>query len=124
LFNIPHLFVRIAGLRLGYRVGVNSLERIQREGLMEKIMAMTTTVGLVVVGGMVATMLKLKTPLELDINGAKVVLQDILDQILPNMLPLVATFIVYGLMKRKVSITKLTLGIIVAGILLHWIGLL
>lgn len=124
MFNIPHLFVRIAGLKLGYRVGVNSLERIQREGLMEKIMAMTTTVGLVVVGGMVATMLKLKTPLELDINGAKVVLQDILDQILPNMLPLIATFIVYGLMKRKVSITKLTLGIIVVGILLHWIGLL
>ncbi|WP_137743011.1 PTS system mannose/fructose/sorbose family transporter subunit IID [Robertmurraya siralis] len=124
LYNIPHLFLRIAGLRMGYRVGVNSLERIQKEGLMEKIMSMTTTVGLLVVGGMVATMLNITTPLEFDMNGAKVVVQDIFDQILPNALPLLGTFIVYGLMKRKVSITKLTLGIIVAGIFLHWIGLL
>lgn len=109
---------------MGYRVGVNSLERIQKEGLMEKIMSMTTTVGLLVVGGMVATMLNITTPLEFDMNGAKVVVQDIFDQILPNALPLLGTFIVYGLMKRKVSITKLTLGIIVAGIFLHWIGLL
>jgi PTS system mannose-specific IID component len=124
LYNIPHLFLRIAGLKLGYNVGVNSLERIQKEGLMEKIMSMTTTVGLIVVGGMVATMLSVSTPLKFNINGAKVVLQDILDQILPNMLPLLVTFAVYGLMKKKVSITKLTLGIIVAGILIHWAKIL
>jgi fructoselysine/glucoselysine PTS system EIID component len=124
LYNIPHLFLRIAGLKFGYQVGVNSLERIQKEGLMEKIMAMTTTVGLIVVGGMVATMLSVKTPLKFDINGAKVVVQDILNQILPNMLPLLVTFAVFALMKKKVSITKLTLGIIVAGVLIHWIGIL
>ncbi|MBT2655266.1 PTS system mannose/fructose/sorbose family transporter subunit IID [Bacillus sp. ISL-18] len=124
LYNIPHLFVRIAGLRLGYRVGVSSLEKIQKEGLMEKIMAIATTIGLVVVGGMVATMLNVKTPLHLNINGAKVVVQDILNQIFPNMLPLLITFVVFTLMKRKVSITKLTLGIIIGGILIHWAGIL
>ncbi|SDN46305.1 PTS system, mannose-specific IID component [Fictibacillus solisalsi] len=124
LYNIPNIFVRIAGLKLGYRVGVNSLERIQREGLMDKIMAMTTTVGLVVVGGMVATMLKIETPLKFNLKGAKVNLQEILNQIMPNMLPLIVTFIVYFLLKKKVSITKLTLGILAAGIIIHWIGIL
>jgi fructoselysine and glucoselysine-specific PTS system IID component len=124
LYNIPHLFVRIAGLQLGYKVGVNSLERIQKEGLMEKIMAIATTIGLFVVGGMVATMLSVKTPLKFNIHGAKVVVQDVLNQILPNMLPLLVTFGVYALMKRKVSITKLTLGLILGGIVVHWIGIL
>ncbi|MFL6562300.1 MAG: PTS system mannose/fructose/sorbose family transporter subunit IID [Bacillus sp. (in: firmicutes)] len=124
LYNIPHLFVRIAGLKLGYSVGVNSLERIQKEGLMEKIMAMTTTVGLIVVGGMVATMLSVTTPLKFNVNGAKVVVQDILNQIFPNMLPLLVTFAVFWLMKKKVSITKLTLGIIIFGILIHWAKIL
>jgi fructoselysine/glucoselysine PTS system EIID component len=73
---------------------------------------------------MVATMLNVKTPLHFNINGAKVVIQDILNQIFPNMLPLLITFAVFILMKRKISITKLTLGIIIGGILIHWAGIL
>lgn len=91
---------------------------------MDRIMSITTTIGLVVVGGMVATMLNVTTPLKFDINGAKVVIQDILDKILPNMLPLLVTFIIYYLMKKKVSITWLTVGILIAGILLHWVKIL
>lgn len=124
LYNIPNFLVKIFGLQFGYQVGVNSLERIQKQGLMDRIMSITTTIGLVVVGGMVATMLNVTTPLKFDINGAKVVIQDILDKILPNMLPLLVTFIIYYLMKKKVSITWLTVGILIAGILLHWVKIL
>ncbi|MGY0354261.1 PTS system mannose/fructose/sorbose family transporter subunit IID [Enterococcus avium] len=123
IYNIPNFLVRIFGLKLGYQVGVNSLERIQREGLMDKIMSVATIIGLSVVGGMVATMLSISTPLEFKISGAKIVVQDILDQILPNMLPLIFTFVIYRLIK-KVSITWLTIGIIVFGILMHAIGIL
>lgn len=123
IYNIPNFLVRIFGLKLGYQVGVNSLERIQREGLMDKIMSVATIIGLSVVGGMVATMLSISTPLEFKISGAEIVVQDILDQILPNMLPLIFTFVIYRLIK-KVSITWLTIGIIVFGILMHAIGIL
>ncbi|AXU69700.1 PTS system mannose/fructose/sorbose family transporter subunit IID [Clostridioides difficile] len=124
LYNIPALALRIFGLKYGYQVGVNSLDRIQREGLMDKIMSMATTVGLFVVGGMVATMLSITTPLKFNLNGAEVILQDILDKIIPNMLPLTFAFVIYYMLKRKVSVTKLTIGTIVAGIVLHAIGLL
>ena len=123
IYNIPNFLVRIFGLKLGYQVGVNSLERIQRAGLMDKIMSVATIIGLSVVGGMVATMLSISTPLEFKISGAEIVVQDILDQILPNMLPLIFTFVIYRLIK-KVSITWLTIGIIVFGILMHAIGIL
>nr|SUY82988.1 PTS system transporter subunit IID [Clostridioides difficile] len=91
---------------------------------MEKIMSMATTVGLFVVGGMVATMLSITTPLKFNLNGAEVILQDILDKIIPNMLPLTFAFVIYYMLKRKVSVTKLTIGTIVTGIALHAIGLL
>lgn len=104
IYNIPNFLVRIFGLKLGYQVGVNSLERIQREGLMDKIMSVATIIGLSVVGGMVATMLSISTPLEFKISGAEIVVQDILDQILPNMLPLIFTFVIYRLIKKLVSL--------------------
>lgn len=123
LYNLPNILVRIFGLKLGYQVGVNSLDRIQKEGLMDKIMAVATIVGLCVVGGMVATMLNITTPLKWNISGAEIVVQDILDQILPKMLPLAFTFGIYKLLK-KASITKITIGIITFGIAVHLIGIL
>lgn len=123
LYNLPNILVRIFGLKLGYQVGVNSLDRIQKEGLMDKIMAVATIVGLCVVGGMVATMLNIMTPLKWNISGAEIVVQDILDQILPKMLPLAFTFGIYKLLK-KASITKITIGIIIFGIAVHLIGIL
>lgn len=123
LYNLPNILVRIFGLKLGYQVGVNSLDRIQKEGLMDKIMAVATIVGLCVVGGMVATKLNITTPLKWNISGAEIVVQDILDQILPKMLPLAFTFGIYKLLK-KASITKITIGIIIFGIAVHLIGIL
>ena len=123
LYNLPNILVRIFGLKLGYQVGVNSLDRIQKEGLTDKIMAVATIVGLCVVGGMVATMLNITTPLKWNISGAEIVVQDILDQILPKMLPLAFTFGIYKLLK-KASITKITIGIIIFGIAVHLIGIL
>ncbi|GGE25950.1 PTS mannose transporter subunit IID [Pullulanibacillus camelliae] len=124
LYNLPHFLLRIFGLKFGYRLGISSLIRIQKQGLMDRIMSITTTIGLVVVGGMIATMLTVTTPLKFEVNGAKVVIQDILDKILPNMLPLALTFIIYFLIKKKMSITKLTLLLIAAGILLHVVKIL
>jgi fructoselysine/glucoselysine PTS system EIID component len=124
LYNVPNLLVRIFGLKFGYSVGVNSLERIQKEGLMDKIMAMATTVGLLVVGAMVATMLNITTPLKFSVNGAEVVIQDILNQILPNLLPILVTFVVFWMIRKKVSISKMTIATIFIGIIIHWIGIL
>ncbi|WP_313467540.1 PTS system mannose/fructose/sorbose family transporter subunit IID [Carnobacterium sp.] len=123
LYNIPNILIRVFGLKFGYKLGVNSLDRIQKEGLMDKIMAIATIIGLAVVGGMVATMLNIVTPITWNISGAEVVVQDILDQILPKMLPLAVTLLVWKAMK-KFSVTWLTVGLIVLGIALHAVGIL
>ncbi|WP_067842367.1 PTS system mannose/fructose/sorbose family transporter subunit IID [Amphibacillus sediminis] len=124
LFNIPHLLLRILGLKYGYEVGVNSLERIQREGLMDTVMNVVTIVGLLVVGALVGSLLNINTPLVFEVSGAEVVIQDIIDSILPNMLPLAFVFILFKLIRKNVSVTKLTLSTLVVGIVLSIIGIL
>ncbi len=68
-------------------------------------------------------MLNIVTPITWNISGAEVVVQDILDQILPKMLPLAVTLLVWKAMK-KFSVTWLTVGLIVLGIALHAVGIL
>ena len=81
-------------------------------------------IGMMVVGGMVATMLPVVTPLKFSMTGATVKLQTIFDQIMPKLLPLLTTLLVFCLIRKKVSVSKLTIGVLILGILLHVIGIL
>lgn len=72
---------------------------------------------LMVLGVMVATMVKFTTPLTLIIGESQEVLRDVLDQILPNMLPLGLTFFCFAVLKKGSAPTKVLLGILIAGIL-------
>ncbi|SEN72929.1 PTS system, mannose-specific IID component [Amphibacillus marinus] len=124
LFNTPHFLVRLLGLKYGYEVGINSLERIQREGLMDTVMNVVTIVGLLVVGSLVGSLLNINTPLVFEVSGAEVVIQEILDSILPNMLPLAFVFLLFRLIRKEISVTKLTLATLVVGVVLSIIGIL
>lgn len=124
LYNIPAWLLRIYGLSYGYKWGVNSLERIQKNGVMAQIMSIVGIIGMMVVGGMVATMLPVKTILKFSMSGATVKLQSIFNQIIPNLLPLLVTLLVFWLIRKKVSISKLTIGVLIFGILAHVVGIL
>ncbi|KAF0370987.1 PTS system mannose/fructose/sorbose family transporter subunit IID [Pediococcus acidilactici] len=124
LYNVPNFAMRIWGLKYGYKVGIDSLEKLQKNGLMEQIMSIVGMIGMMVVGGMVATMLTVKTPIKFSMAGATVKIQNIIDQIIPNLLPLTVTLLVFWLVRKKVSMSKLTVGVLIAGILAHLIGIL
>ena len=81
-------------------------------------------IGMMVVGGMVATMLPVTTTLKFSMTGATVKLQTIFDQVMPKLLPLLVTLLVFCLNRKKVSVSKLTVGVLILGILLHVIGIL
>lgn len=117
LFNIPHLFFRYFGLFWGYKVGTSYLESISKSGLMQKITTGASIVGLIVVGAMTGSMVTFTTPLVIFAGSAKVQIQTILDQILPSMLPLGLTLLLYYFLKKGVKVNYLLIGIIIFGIL-------
>ncbi len=87
-------------------------------------MQFASIIGLAVVGGMVASMVPIVTPLKFTTGGTELVLQDLLDSIIPGLLPLVCTLGIYKLIKKNVSTNMLLLGCILAGFVLSIIGIL
>lgn len=124
LYNIPHFLVRYYGLFLGYEKGNSFLKSMNDTGKMELITYCAGILGVLVIGSMVGTMVTIKTPLVLNLQGAKVNFQQIFDQILPQALPLGATLLTYSLLKKRVNINYIMIGIFAIGIIGSLIGIL
>ena len=56
LFNIPNVLVRYFGCHWGYNSGMKALNRFEELGLTEKIFTAAAIIGLLVIGGMSASM--------------------------------------------------------------------
>lgn len=124
VYGIPHIVVRYYGMLGGYKLGTGFLQKVEKSGLMDKISYGAGVLGLMVVGGMTATMVSFKTPLKIGSGDTATAIQGILDGIVPCLLPLLLTIFVYYLLKKKVKPTYILLGIIVFGILGTAIGIL
>lgn len=118
VFSVPITWY--AG-KFGYEMGHSFLDRLQ-SGTMEKIMYACGIVGLMAIGGMVATLIGITTPLTF--SEGTVVLQDILNGIVPMALDLAAVMGMYWLVKHNVKTSWLLLICIVGGIALNALGLL
>lgn len=74
-----------------------------------------------VIGSMIASLIELETPISF---GETFVLQDVLDDLLPQMLSLAATFIMYWLIRKKVPMGWLLTICIVGGVVFNVLGIL
>ncbi len=109
---VMSLGVKIKSWSWGYKFGSAIITT-----LADKVAALSeamSVLGLTVVGALVPTVIKISTPLAITIGDASFGLQEqLFDKILTGFLPIVATVVVYQLMKKKVSTNVLIIGIIV-----------
>lgn len=119
---IPAWFVTWFGGKLGYTMGSKYLTKLQGGGLMDRLMFVCGIVGLMVVGAMVASMVGITTPVVFESTG--LVLQDVIDSILPQALSLLVTLIMLTLIRKKVPTAWLLLICIAGGILINAAGFL
>jgi len=116
-YNIPCTLVRWYGLKYGYTLGVGFLDKLNSTGAMEKLSYYSSILGMIVIGAMTSNYVVIKTPLSFGKGGAKLTLQgDILNQIVPGLLSLLAVFIMYKLLKKGVNVGWIMLGTFVLGI--------
>jgi mannose/fructose/N-acetylgalactosamine-specific phosphotransferase system component IID len=90
----------------GYRGGIGIIEQIRTSNLLNKFVLGAKVVAMTVLGVMVATLINISTPVVLfktEAEGSGVAIQGILDSILPKALPLGLLFLVYFLLKKKIS---------------------
>ena len=118
---VPSVLVTWYAGKLGYTMGTKYLTKLQG-GMMDQLMYICGIIGLMVVGGMVASMVGVTTPIQFESTG--LVLQDILDSIIPQMLSLAVTMGLYALVKKRIKTSWLLLICIIGGIALNAFGIM
>lgn len=87
---------------LGIRAGVDGAEMLMGSALKDRLILAVETLGIIVVGGTVGSMVNIRTALEFDINGVIVNLQtQVFDAIYPGVFSLICFYITYWLIKEK-----------------------
>ncbi|MEC5272701.1 PTS system mannose/fructose/sorbose family transporter subunit IID [Caldifermentibacillus hisashii] len=124
IFNVPHVLLRYFCTFWGYYVGTDVLKKIQKSGLMDSLTYGAQVLGLMVIGAMTASMVIVNVPLSIGSGDSATKVQEILDGIMPGLLPLGLTFLLYWLLQKKVKFLYLLLGIAVLGIVGAFFGFL
>lgn len=118
IFNVPAILVRYFCLKWGYKFGTEFITKAEQSGLMEKITLCAAVLGLMVIGGMTADLVEFTVPFKIGSGETAVTLQSVLDSILPKLLPLSLTGVVYYLFGKNIKSTHVVVGLIILGILL------
>lgn len=119
---VPSALITWFAAKIGYQGGQEYLGKLQGGNTMDKLMYVCGIVGLMSVGAMIATLIGATTPATF--SDGTVVVQDILNSIMPNMIPLALTGIMYALIKKGVNTGGLLVIAIVGGIALSALGVL
>lgn len=124
LINLLYWPLKYFGLHLGYTKG---LELVQSGGmaLFDRLGNMANVLGVVVVGCLIPQTVKLSTALQFAFSeGEPLIIQDQLNKVMPNMLPIILTFVCYKLLKKGQgkNSASIILGMIVFALVFAAIG--
>ena len=94
--------------------------------IIQRISGAATVLGLFVAGSLVSTTVKLTIPLEFASGEGSIVIQDLIDQIMPNLLPVLLTAFCYWRLKKTngKETVRLIFGIMIIAVVLAYFGIL
>lgn len=125
LFNIPAQGLRFYLMHAGYKLGSGFLAKVQESGLMEILTYGASVLGLMVIGGMTAENVTITVPLVIGSGETATTLGDICNTIMPGLLPLAFTLLMYWLVSKKnVKTTTLLVALVVVGLAGSFFGIL
>ena len=121
---VPSTLTRWYGFKLGYQGGRQFLARIQADGTLAKLTEASRVLAMVVIGGMIPQIVKVPLALTWEMGGGTFVLQDVVDSIIPNLLPLLLSLAVYRQIMKGTKTNILIFVLIALGIVLTLLGIM
>lgn len=109
----------------GYNSGKTSVTKILRSGIVKRVSEALGALGMMVLGAMVAANIGVTTPLAFTVGGSEIVIQPILNSILPSLLPLLIFLGTYRLVvkgKKSTTIIAIMFVVGILGSVLHILG--
>lgn len=119
---IVSLVSKVYLTRAGYAAGINALSTIKENATI--LMRIASILGVMVVGGLIPSYVEFEFKESLTFFG-EVPVQEIFNEIIPNLLPMLFVFALYYLIKnRKANVVYLILGVIIFSIGISALGLM
>ncbi|KIE63987.1 PTS mannose transporter subunit IID [Candidatus Riesia pediculischaeffi] len=129
-FNFIRIITKYFGIFYGYKKGVRIIQDIS-DGLLQKVTEGSAVVGLFVMGALINKWTHINIPIVVSKvtnqkDGSIVVttVQNILDQMMPGIVPLSLTFLCIWLLRKKINSLYLITSLFILSILGSWIGFL
>lgn len=123
LANIALLFGRASLLPLGYKQGVKLVTTLKDQ--LASFTNAAMVLGITVIGALIPSVVKVETPIVYNHADIKLPLQDTLNGILPNLIPVLLTLIVYWLLgRKKMNSTRVIWIVLLCSILLSAFGII
>ncbi len=123
LFYITQNFLIYYFVKLGYIEGTNLITKMS--GQLKSLTNAANTMGIMVVGALIPSVVRAKTSYVFEMGEVSQSLQDILDMILPGLLPMLIVLLAYSLLGlKKLNSTHVIFILLFLGIILHGLNIL
>ena len=126
VFNILNQGMKWFGFRIGYTKGMEIINSGSGDEVIKRISGAATVLGLCVAGCLVSTTVKVNVPLVFASGEGKIVVQELIDKIMPCFLPVLVTVFCYWRLKKTngKEAVLLIFGIMIVSIGLTYLGIL
>ncbi|WP_155286126.1 PTS system mannose/fructose/sorbose family transporter subunit IID [Lacticaseibacillus zhaodongensis] len=123
IYNIPSIATRYYLTYMGFTVGDTFIQSMYKSGSMALLNKAASTLGLMMIGCMTASMVTFKSKLSIPIAGGKpILIQTYLDQLWQGLVPMLVTLGCYWLLSKKVNVNWILLGVLVLAVALGLLG--
>lgn len=123
LANSVHIFTRYKGVFLGYEMADNFMDKMQGMQI-KKWMKIATILGLMVVGALVGSWLNVTTPFVYTVGKSSIKIQGMLDGILPKMIPLIITLIIFKFIRMRKNVNVIMFSMVIISFLFGLLGII
>lgn len=126
MINALYFPLKYYGIHLGYQKGKDILTSENGKKILDRITTSANVLGVMVAGALITSTVKLNLGLQFGKGDSAIKVQEMLDKVLPNLLPLLLTLICLYLMKKWNGRHVVTMIFVIIGlaILLSYFGII
>lgn len=123
IYNVPNVMIRYLGAAFGLKLGSTYIAKALESGVLKTFTKGFSVLGLIMTGAMTAQYVGFKTSLVADFGDTVFNLQNVLDQIMPGLLPLGITLGTFAFLRKKNKPVTVLVAMFAASVVLTLLGI-
>lgn len=123
VINVPAFVLRYVCLDKGFKYGTKFFNEVNASGIVAKVTSGLSMMGLMVIGGMTASMIYFELPTMIGSGEFAEPLMNYINQIMPSLFPALFFGIMFWLLGKKVKTTTILYVLILSSIALAALGI-